>query len=155
MCSLQTSNTHQYTLWWLWWLQWTVVSMMFMVWLTIARLLSRRREKVCQVRPCWLEWSEANALKVGWSLGAFVFFNCNILYLYIWYGLIWFLSFYWGYRRTYSNEPLLVTCMLIYGGTNAPKTDATILLLPMTIKCTFLSWLLQQGIDYPIRYLQS
>ena len=59
-----------------------------------------------------------------------------------------------GGEDFYSNEPLLVTCMLIYGGTNIPKTDATILLLPMTVKCTFLSWLLQHGIDYPIRYLQ-
>ena len=41
--------------------------------------------------------------------------------------------------------------MLHFSGT---KTDATILLLPMTVKCTFLSWLLQHGIDYPIRYLQ-
>ena len=38
------------------------------------------------------------------------------------------------FRRNYSNEPLLVICMFMsHSGT---KTDPTILLLPMTVKCT-------------------
>ena len=38
------------------------------------------------------------------------------------------------FKRNYSNEPLVVVCTFIsHSGT---KTDPTILLLPMTVKCT-------------------
>ena len=62
------------------------------------------------------------------------------------------MSYERGEKKSLERTPTRIACMFIPH--SGPQTEPTILLLPMTVKCTLLvMMLLQHEIENPIRYL--